>query len=73
MNNRRVESFVIRVVVRENGPLTADGWCGRIQHITTGDECQFNQINDVLAFMSSHMHEVAGDTSAMQQELLPLE
>ena len=60
MGNRRIESFVVRVVVQDNEPLPATDWRGRIQHITTGDECQFKQLQDLLLFMSIYMKEAEG-------------
>jgi len=57
MGNRRIESFVVRVVIQDNEPMPATDWRGRIQHITTGDECQFKQLQDLLVFMSIYIKE----------------
>lgn len=56
MNVRRVESFLLRVVIQEEG---ADPgclmWRGRIQHVTTGNERQFEHLQEVLAFIAAHV------------------
>ena len=64
MGNRRVESFVVRIVVRGDA-ASEDGWGGRIQHIATGDECQFNQLEDLLSFMSLHLREQGQDPNTV--------
>jgi hypothetical protein len=61
MNVRRVESFLLRVVVQEEGPGThALAWRGRIQHVTTGNERQFEQLQDLLAFIATHVGQDDG-------------
>mgnify|MGYP001052404239 CR=1 FL=1 len=55
MSSRRVESFVIRIVVNEANPIEQGMWNGRIQHITTGEELQFKQLNDLLSFMAARL------------------
>jgi hypothetical protein len=61
MNVLRVESFLLRVVVQEEGPDTHTlAWRGRIQHVTTGNERQFEQLQDVLAFIAAHVGQDEG-------------
>lgn len=55
MSSRRVESFVVRIVVNETNPIEQGMWNGRIQHITTGEELQFKQLKDLLSFMAAHL------------------
>lgn len=55
MSSRRVESFVVRIVVNETNQIEPSMWNGRIQHITTGEELQFKQLNDLLSFMAAHL------------------
>lgn len=75
MGNRRIESFVVRVVVQDNEPMPTNDWRGRIQHITTGDECQFKQLQDLLLFMSTYMKEAEGVVNlfSTQNDALPQE
>lgn len=51
MSNRRVESFLLRVVVQDGECVEPSGWRGRIQHIGSGDERLFRQMEDVIAFI----------------------
>lgn len=57
MSKRRIESFVLRIVIRDEMEIVEDDWCGRIQHIATGDERQFSQLRDLLAFMATYVRE----------------
>jgi len=50
MHSRRVESFLLRVVVQD-GAGTPDAWRGRIQHVATGDERHFGDIEEVIKFI----------------------
>jgi hypothetical protein len=47
MSTRRIESFLLRLVVNE--PYSADtgDWRGRIQHIGSGYEHQFERLEDL--------------------------
>jgi hypothetical protein len=56
MSNRRVESFLLRVVVQESGCDGSDVWRGRITHIGSGDERSFQHIEDVIAFIHEQFH-----------------
>jgi len=63
MNVRRVESFLLRVVVQEEAPDThPTAWRGRIQHVITGNERQFEQLQDMLAFIAAHVAQGEGPT-----------
>ncbi|MCS6887411.1 hypothetical protein [Chloroflexus sp.] len=55
MATRRVESFLVRIVVAENEDTTAQRWSGRIQHIGTGFECRIDQLDELLAFITNHL------------------
>jgi hypothetical protein len=57
MSSRRVESFLLRVVVQED-QSGADIWRGRIQHITTGSERQFEQFQEIVAFIAAHLGQI---------------
>ena len=51
MSNRRVESFLLRIVVQDNDSQAGDPWRGRIQHISSGYERQFERIQDLIEFI----------------------
>ena len=55
MSNRRVESFLLRLVVHENHAQAADTWRGRIQHIRSGDERQFERMQDLIDFIGEQL------------------
>jgi hypothetical protein len=55
MSNRRVESFLLRLVVHENEAPAADAWRGRIQHISSGYERQFERMQDLLDFIGEQL------------------
>ena len=51
MSNRRVESFLLRLVVHDSDVPSADAWRGRIQHISSGSEHQFERMQDLIDFI----------------------
>ncbi|HEU5098503.1 MAG TPA: hypothetical protein VFU22_05760 [Roseiflexaceae bacterium] len=51
MSNRRVESFLLRIVVQDNDSHAGDAWRGRVQHISSGYECQFERMQDLIEFI----------------------
>jgi hypothetical protein len=53
MTSRRVESFLVKLVVQEDGGCEPDAWRGRIQRISTGDAQQFNNVEGIIAFIRS--------------------
>ena len=55
MSTRRVESFVLRLVVNEGQALATPNWRGRIQHIASGQELQIDEIDDAVAFISAYL------------------
>jgi hypothetical protein len=57
MSHRRVESFLLRLVVHEQHSTVADQWRGRVQHIGSGSERQFEQLQDMIDFITE---QVAG-------------
>lgn len=52
MSSRRIESFLLRLVVEEQNEATDDPWHGRIQHIGSGHERYFERIEDIVAFIN---------------------
>ncbi len=55
MATRRVESFLVRIVVAENEDAAVQQWHGRIQHIGTGFESRIDQLDELLAFITNHL------------------
>ncbi|PDW02485.1 hypothetical protein [Candidatus Viridilinea mediisalina] len=52
---RRVESFLLRIVVPGDEALTPERWRGRIQHIASGSEQQIDELAQAVAFISAHL------------------
>ena len=58
MSNRRVESFLLRLVVHDSEVSPAGAWRGRIQHISSGHERQFERMQDLIDFIGEQLvHE----------------
>ena len=58
MSTRRIESFLLRLVVDEPNSADTNDWRGRIQHIGSGYEQQFERLEDLVAFIAQ---QFAGD------------
>ncbi|MGB9632304.1 MAG: hypothetical protein ACPL8I_03165 [Chloroflexaceae bacterium] len=56
MATRRVESFLLRIVVSKDHPSIPERWRGRIQHIATGAEQQIDELSQVVAFINTHLY-----------------
>ena len=55
MSRRRIESFLLRLVVEDLDGADPEAWRGRIQHIGSGYERQFDHIKDILSFIREHL------------------
>jgi hypothetical protein len=55
MSNRRVESFLLRLVVHDSDVPSVDAWHGRIQHISSGGERQFEHMQDLIDFIGQQL------------------
>ena len=55
MSNRRVESFLLRLVVQENEESSTDAWRGRVQHVSSGYERQFERLQDLIDFIGDQL------------------
>jgi hypothetical protein len=55
MSNRRVESFLLRLVIPASDVPSADAWHGRIQHISSGCEHQFERMQDLIDFIGEQL------------------
>jgi len=64
MATRRVESFLLRIVVSEDHPSVPERWRGRIQHIATGAERQIDELAQVVAFINTHLYAPAEPDSS---------
>jgi len=58
MATRRVESFLVRIVVAESDEATPQ-WHGKIQHIGTGFESRIDQLDELLVFIANHLRSTA--------------
>jgi hypothetical protein len=58
MSARRVESFLLRLVVEDDGSIDPAQWHGRIQHVATGSSQSVEQLQDVVAFIRAHLGAV---------------
>ena len=69
MSTRRIESFLLRLVVDEPHSADTGDWRGRIQHIGSGHERQFECLEDVIAFIAQQFADdrtrSLGDDPAM--------
>jgi hypothetical protein len=68
MSSRRVESFLVRLVV-EGGDAPDPAWRGRIQHVSSGGEQQFERIQEMLAFISNQLIHDQSKVLAFEQLL----
>lgn len=55
MSTRRVESFLLRIVVPDCQQANTQHWRGRIQHIASGAEQQIDELDEAVAFISTHL------------------
>jgi hypothetical protein len=55
MSNRRVESFLLRLVVQESDAQDTEAWRGRIQHVSSGCERQFEHLQELIEFIGEQM------------------
>lgn len=60
MGTRRVESFLLRIVVPEGQPIDPQQWRGRIQHVTSGAEQQIDELSQAIAFITAHLSTMEG-------------
>lgn len=59
MSTRRVESFLLRIVVPEDQGHPPECWRGRIQHIASGNELQVDELAQAVAFIAAHLGPLA--------------
>ncbi len=55
MTVRRVESFLLRIVISEDEAQSPEQWRGRIQHVASGVEQQIDELADAITFITTHL------------------
>jgi|GEM_PF-1298305 hypothetical protein len=67
MSGRRIESFLLRLVVNETQGMELEigDWRGRIQHIGSGHERYFEHLEDIVAFINE---QFSGGYRVLQNE-----
>lgn len=58
MSHRRVESFLLRLVTQECEQAAPAVWRGRVQHVSSGYELQFDCMQELLTFIHAHCGNV---------------
>jgi len=71
MGMRRVESFLLRIVVSDGRTVDPHQWRGRIQHVASGAEQQIDELDDAVAFISMHLASL--DSAEFTFEPTPVE
>jgi hypothetical protein len=71
MTTRRVESFLLRIVVTEEQTRCPKHWRGRIQHVTSGVEQQIADLAEAIAFISAHLETVGDLSLEIEEEIAP--
>lgn len=54
MNQRRIESFLLRIVIDERPGCKPHEWRGRLQHIGSGSEAQFESMPQLIELVRAH-------------------
>lgn len=55
MATRRIESFLLRIVVSDEPQPEPQQWRGRIQHVASGTEQQIDELAQAVAFITNHL------------------
>jgi hypothetical protein len=55
MATRRIESFLLRIVVSDEPRVKPQQWHGRIQHVASGAEQQIDELAQAVAFITNHL------------------
>jgi hypothetical protein len=70
MSTRRVESFLLRLVISEGDKqLEPQQWRGRIQHVATGTELQIDQLEEAVAFITTHLGRIEGEAAVEKMSM----
>lgn len=68
MDSRRVESFLLRFAVPPD-QAPAEIWHGRVQHVGSGAEQAFGQLQDVLTFIREQLPHDSTDRPASEMPM----
>lgn len=68
MSSRRIESFLLRVVVDEQSAPEEGLWRGRIHYVSSGSEHQFKHMNDMLVFIHRQLAAQQSFTLAFETQ-----
>lgn len=60
MATRRIESFLLRIVVSDETRQEPPQWRGRIQHVASGAEQQIDELAQAVAFITNHLSSYGG-------------
>lgn len=55
MNQRRIESFLVRIVIEERPGCKPNEWRGRLQHIGSGSEAQFESMPELIELVHTQI------------------
>ena len=72
MGARRVESFLLRIVVPEDQAHSPETWRGRIQHVASGTELQIDDLAQAVAFITNHLDHHADYLLEIEEQPLYL-
>ena len=71
MGRRRIESFLLRLVMKDQEEAQGEEWVGRVQHVPSGKEFQFSGAQELLACINTmhaeHIKQVASLECANKQ------
>lgn len=62
MGTRRIESFLLRIVVDDGLAPDTGEWRGRIQHIASGAELQIAELEQLVSFINTHIASIASQS-----------
>ncbi|MEI7769534.1 MAG: hypothetical protein WCI67_06080 [Chloroflexales bacterium] len=65
MATRRIESFLLRIVVSDEPKAEPPPWRGRIQHVASGAEQQIDELAQAVAFITNHLGGSCGGREFM--------
>lgn len=72
MSTRRIEAFLLRLVIEDDASKHPKNWRGRIQHVATGDEQKIDQLHDAVTFIAAHLHVLGHElVEAHIEEIAP--
>ena len=55
MRQRRIESFLVRIVIDEQHDIATNEWRGRMQHVGSGIEHQFDTLNSLMQLIHTQL------------------